>query len=323
MSGVPTENERVSAPRWLHAWAILTVCATLPLLLLGTEVTTKKVGMVDPQGFREPWHLWMVPDVWSRGIGFLIEHSHRLAGFTVGTCIIVLAVGLWRSEPRRWVRWVGMAALAGVIIQGLLGGFRVQLNALVGPRLALIHGCFAQLVFALLVALVAITSRAWTADVTDEADPKLRRWTLLVACLAYLQIVLGAIVRHTEMAFGPRLHVVGAFVLAISIVLLARMVFERATASRALRWHAGVLVGLVTIQVLLGVETWLAKFTAAPEWPQLQPLADRWQLIPSLHYLAGSFIFATAVVATLHAHRSLAWKVALSREPVGRLEGVA
>src|ERR1700736_635287 len=118
--------------RWLHRWALLTACATLPLLLLGAEVTTKQVGMVDQQGFRPPWHMLTVylQDhglVQTRGLGFVIEHSHRLVGFVVGTCIIVLAVGLWRKERRRWVRWLGITALAGVIVQGLLGGFRVQL----------------------------------------------------------------------------------------------------------------------------------------------------------------------------------------------------
>ena len=56
------------------------------------------------------------------------EHSHRAAGYLVGCCVIILACGLWRSETRRWVRWLGMAALAGVVVQGLLGGFRVKLN---------------------------------------------------------------------------------------------------------------------------------------------------------------------------------------------------
>src|SRR5687767_11810716 len=87
-----------SALAWLHRWAVLTVCATLPLLLLGAEVTTKQVGMVDAVGFRPPWHMLTVP-LRERGLGFVIEHSHRLAGFVVGTCIIVLAVGLWRWEP--------------------------------------------------------------------------------------------------------------------------------------------------------------------------------------------------------------------------------
>src|SRR4029077_14662052 len=88
------------APRWLHSWAVLTVCATLPLLLLGAEVTTKQVGMVDPQGFRTPWHMLTVP-LKEMGLGFVIEHSHRLAGFVVGTCIIVLAGGLWFGQSQR------------------------------------------------------------------------------------------------------------------------------------------------------------------------------------------------------------------------------
>src|SRR5262245_26782592 len=45
------------AARWLNAWAVLTAAFTLPLLALGAEVTTRRVGMVDRQGFREPWHL--------------------------------------------------------------------------------------------------------------------------------------------------------------------------------------------------------------------------------------------------------------------------
>src|SRR5262245_4900401 len=77
--------------RWLHRWAVLTACITLPLLLLGAEVTTKKVGMVDPTGFREPWHMVTVP-LREKGLGFVIEHSHRLVGFVAGTCITVLTV---------------------------------------------------------------------------------------------------------------------------------------------------------------------------------------------------------------------------------------
>ena len=41
-------------PRWIHWCAVLTVCAALPLLTLGAEVTTRGVGMVDPRGFRWP-----------------------------------------------------------------------------------------------------------------------------------------------------------------------------------------------------------------------------------------------------------------------------
>ena len=36
--------------------------------------------------------------------GFIIEHSHRAAMYLVGVSTIVLAVGLWRCERRRWLR---------------------------------------------------------------------------------------------------------------------------------------------------------------------------------------------------------------------------
>ena len=49
-----------AVPRWLHYWAILTVVAALPLLLLGAQVTTLGAGMVDQQSVREPWHLFTV-----------------------------------------------------------------------------------------------------------------------------------------------------------------------------------------------------------------------------------------------------------------------
>src|SRR5260370_30565774 len=113
---------------WLHRWAVLTVCATVGLLLLGANVTTLKVGMPDPDWRTHPLHLFFA----SRdkvqqmgGLGYVIEHSHRLAGYVVGCCVIVLCVWLWRVEPRRWVRWLGTAALLGVIFQGVLGGLRV------------------------------------------------------------------------------------------------------------------------------------------------------------------------------------------------------
>src|ERR1700756_4053036 len=106
---------------WLHRWAVLTVAATFVLLLLGAVVTTFRVGMADPVWPTYPWHLLLIS--WEEpSAGFLIEHSHRLAGYVVGCCIIALAVGLWLGQALRWLRWLGAAALAGVIVQGLLGG---------------------------------------------------------------------------------------------------------------------------------------------------------------------------------------------------------
>src|SRR5205085_6864053 len=106
--------------RWLRGWAVFTVLAALPLVMLGAEVTTKKVGMADPKGFRAPWHLFTLSgDQLSRGL--LIEHGHRLAGFSVGICCIVLAIGMTLAARGRLHRSLGWLALLAVSSQGILG----------------------------------------------------------------------------------------------------------------------------------------------------------------------------------------------------------
>ena len=54
--------------------------------------------------------------------GIFYEHGHRMIASIVGMMTIGLAVWLWRVEPRRWKRQLGLVALATVILQGLLGG---------------------------------------------------------------------------------------------------------------------------------------------------------------------------------------------------------
>src|SRR5437660_11511352 len=99
-------------PRWLHVLAVLTVVATLPLVFLGAEVTTKDAGMSDPVGYRHPWELVQrLADAIGFG-GLQIEYSHRLAGFTVGICAIALAVGMAIFDRRPRLRWMGAVALA-------------------------------------------------------------------------------------------------------------------------------------------------------------------------------------------------------------------
>ncbi len=293
--------------RWLHRWALVTFCATLPLLLLGAEVTTKQVGMVDRVGFRSPWHLFTV--AWQdKGLGFLIEHSHRLAGFIVGTCAIVLAIGLWLGEPRRWVRCLGVAALAGVSMQGVLGILRVNYNALAGEEIALVHGCFAPLVVSLLASLVLFTSRDWNALADVPANPqiagRIARWSLLTAGLVYLQIVLGAIVRHEDLPLGARAHLLTAFAVVAAVAWLVKLVLDSQPRSRLFRNTVFLLPVLVAVQLFLGVEAWLTKFaTTASLQHQIQPLSVQPQLLRSLHALAGSLILATAIAVALQARR--------------------
>jgi cytochrome c oxidase assembly protein subunit 15 len=311
------------APRWLHYCALLTAGAACVLLMLGAEVTTKGVGMVDQRGLRSPLHLVTVLAEGSpleRGLGYLIEHSHRFMGWLVGAAIIVLAVGLWLKERRSWVRWLGLVALAGVCAQGTLGILRVNENELMGNDLALVHGCFAHLVLAALVSLALVTSRSW-----QRAEPgrghenlRLRRWSLLTAGLVYAQLVLGAILRHKDLVLAARGHLLLAFAAVAVVAWLLKEVFEDAQRSRP-ELMAGLALGLlVVVQLSLGVEAWLSKFSPRPRsWEQFP------ELLRSAHYLVGSLVFSATVVVALQAHRRLAWQAHPAAAPARRLEGAA
>src|SRR3954453_238814 len=172
MTQLNATSETQATPRWLHWLAVLTVVAALPLLTLGAEVTTKKGGMIDKAPVRSPLHVFEVlaeKGGWDNAVKenviWLIEHSHRTVGWLVGLLAIGLAVGLALFERRPWVRWAGVLAPASVACQGVLGILRVDLDTRLNPdagvTVALIHGCTAQLVFALLVSVALWTSAGW------------------------------------------------------------------------------------------------------------------------------------------------------------------
>lgn len=301
MSSTTTVETRF-APRWLHVWSVLTAGATVALLALGAVVTTFQVGMADPIWPTLPWHLALI-DWTEPNPGFVIEHTHRLAGYIVGCCAIVLAAGLLASARRNWLKWLGVSALAGVIVQGLLGGFRVRLHALLGTNLAIIHGCFGQIVFSLFVSLAVFTSaRFAAASLPADEAPRLRRWSLALTSLVFLQLIWGALVRHTNGALAQRLHLMTAFAVVAVAVWFARTAGANPEARRVLG-HGLILLGvLLVLQVMLGVESWLGKYAGVllPEMhkPTIGQAATR-----VAHVLVGSFILATSVVLTVLLHR--------------------
>jgi cytochrome c oxidase assembly protein subunit 15 len=307
--------------------ALLTVCAACPLLLLGAEVTTKGWGMVDRQGFRPPWHLPVLfaeGSLVDRGLGYVVEHSHRLAGYAVGSGALLLALGLWLQERRAWLRWLGLAALVAVSLQGIFGIFRVELHARMGANLAFLHGCFAQLVFALLASLAVFTSPSWQRQPTGQfaGAGSLWHWSLFTAGLVYVQLILGGAVRHKDLLLGARAHLLTAFAVTVAVAWLIKLVLDNPQRSRFELWPALLLGGLLVVQLVLGVESWLSKFSAVLplEYRQLTPLRTSFGL-RSLHYFAGTLIFTCTVVVALQAQRRLSWSAAAA--PVKRLEGAA
>ncbi len=201
-----------------------------------------------------------------------IEHGHRLLGMLAGVLTIALVAACWVSEPRRWVRWYSLALLAGVLTQGVLGGMRVLLNERV---LALIHGCIGPVFFAAAAGMVAVTSRRW-AEAEPMADaaqrgPRLVRLAVLTAGLAYLQLVLGAVVRHSPHMLGDRVALVFQVAvyfhvaMALAVTLQAAWLAIQCRRGRACVGGSLGLLALLVVQWLLGVSSWVVKY-GVPAW---------------------------------------------------------
>jgi heme a synthase len=179
---------------WLNGFAWFTSVATLLLICSGGMVTSKGVGLAVPDWPTTfGYNMFLLPaSKWIGGIFF--EHTHRLIASTVGFLTIILAAWLWFADPRRWVRMLGIAAVGAVILQGVLGGLRVTM---LKDEIGIFHACLAQAFFGLIVVIALVTSRSWraVAAIADRGK-SLRVIALVTTALIYLQLALGATMRH-------------------------------------------------------------------------------------------------------------------------------
>ncbi len=309
--------ESLPPGRWLHRWSIVIVGLVWPLIWVGGQVTTYDAGMAVPDwpgtyGYNlllYPYQTWLLGP-----FDLFIEHGHRLLGALVGLVSIVAVGFAFFSEPRRWVRWLSVLVLLAVIGQGLLGGARV---VLADRTLAMLHGCTAEIFFSLCVGLMVVTSRWWWERDGSEPESSGRRdfrpgaglmtVSLAVCGLAYLQVVLGAQLRHVQPTAAPggfthlvMTHISTAFViLALAAWLawrLSRAAGQNGERSAGcgdltLSRPASLLLIFVLWQILLGSVTWVARY-GIPWWAQVGPR--------SASYLVKSQAFAESLMITGH-----------------------
>ena len=264
--------------------------------------------------FLYPWQTWIFGP-WD----LFIEHGHRQLGALVGLLTIGLVVAVFRGESRRWVRFASLAALGAVILQGGLGGMRVLLD---DRQLALAHGCVGPAFFALCAAIWTMTSPAWrnATAVVRPAAGRLHRLSLITAVLAYLQLIVGALLRHVPVQTGPEtfrvyvlFHLAGAALLVLHGLLLSLLVWTRHRRIGLLFRPVFLLDALLAIQLVLGAATWITKYG----WPfgtnqyrfAAGHLIEADGLLQSVivtgHVATGSLILATCVVLALRGFRLL------------------
>jgi cytochrome c oxidase assembly protein subunit 15 len=195
-SGAPAIRDR-RYNKWLNWFAWLTCVATLLLICSGGMVTSKNVGLAVPDWPTTfGYNMFLFPvSKWVGGI--LFEHTHRLMGSAVGFLTIILATWLWLSEDRQWVRNLGVIALAGVILQGVLGGLRVTMMK---DEIGIFHACIAQAFLALLIFIALVTTKFWRSISNAVAHWKkfapIKTLAIAITIAIYLQLALGATMRH-------------------------------------------------------------------------------------------------------------------------------
>jgi heme a synthase len=294
---------------WLHRFAKLVAASTVMLIAAGGMVTSTGSGLSVPDWPNTyGWFMFSFPvEKWVGGIFY--EHSHRLIASTVGFLTVILAAWTWRVEPRAWVRWLGICALAAVIVQGLLGGLTVLL--LLPAPVSIGHAGLAQIFFCITLTVALVTSPSWSAQPAPADDEVLRRLAIATTVLIYLQILLGATMRHTgagmaiptfPLAFGHIMppawsaaiaihfaHRVGAVVVIGAIAATAFHVLRHQHDRRELVRPAMLLILLVCSQATLGAFVVLSG---------LHPVVN------TLHVVNGAMVLGTSLVLTLRACRS-------------------
>jgi len=300
---------------WLHRFATLLAGATFLLIFIGGLVTSTGSGLSVPDWPTTYGHFMFSFPLSKMVGGILYEHGHRMVASVVGLMTVVLAVWLWVSEGRRWLKWFGIGALLAVIAQGVLGGLTVLFQ--LPTPVSVLHGCLAQGFFMMTIAMALLTSRDWCQPSQpqrseDVSRPRLQTLALVTTFLVYMQLVLGAIMRHSgaglaipdfPLAFGKIippiesqavaihfLHRVGALVVSIFIIWTSIQIYlHHRKENKLVQLATTILVALVVQISLAALTIWTRKAV----------------LPTTAHVATGAFILGTSLVLTFRTHLHL------------------
>jgi heme A synthase len=269
----------------IHHHALLTVAATLALMVMGSLVHGTGSSLACPD-----WplcHGAFLPTM-TNGVEF--EHTHRLMAAGVVLLAATLLVRTLRRTDGR-ARVLAATACGLILVQATLGALTVLYR--LPPAISIAHLATSMTFLACLVLLAVRLA----PHGLREAPGTVRAWAGSVALLVLAQIVLGGVVRHTGAALAcsgvplctgivwpdwalGQIHMLhrAVGVLAFAGAVAASVVAWRAARTR-MRRALAIAPGVVAIaQVTLGVAVVLA---AAP--------LD----LVTLHHAGGALLLAS------------------------------
>ncbi len=280
----------------IHHHAGLTIAATLILMTMGSLVHGTGSSLACPD-----WPLCHGTFFPAMIHGVEFEHTHRLIAAGVVVLTATLLARTWRRHVA--ARGLVLAASLLVVVQAVLGGLTVIYRLPAAISIAHLATSMAFL-SVLVVAAVRLAPR------TPEGAQQGRGAMGLAVAIVYLQIVVGAVVRHTGAALAcvgvplcngqlwpaaglSRLHMahraLGALAFLLTCVASVRASRRAATPNR--RAIARLPMVAAFVQVSLGTAVVLGH----------APLD-----LVTLHHvggalLLGSLVLAWAVAGATHA----------------------
>ena len=281
-----------------HRFAAFTACATFLLIVAGALVTSNEAGLSIPD-WPTSFGSFSVPPLHG---GIRYEWSHRAIAGSIILLTISIATWTWFADHRRWMKWLGVAALGTVLTQAILGGLTVLLFQ--PPWVSSAHAAMGQTFFCIAVAIAMFTGRRWVEEVPqiefDHRRPSLVTLTLLSIFVLYVQLILGAMFRHHGMSWWP--HVVNASVVSLVLTWTAVRALSQFSKIEDVKRSAIVLMSLLIAQLCLG----FAAFMTRVAWgrdavqPQLPMVVST-----VAHVAVGALLLATAVILAIQVWRQV------------------
>lgn len=232
------------------------------------------------------------------GIGYfyLVRHDALGLAFTVAGIGFAWLVITWIY--RRWPLLRGLATLAllMVILQASLGGLRVLKMS---DPYGIVHGTLGQLFFCILLWIAFASSHTWRhgqliLQVGQRVSARL--WSLTLFLAVFGQLVIGAILRHTQ-----RDHLAASDLITTGGVLLPKT--DHADLfTLFLHKYCGITVAILTMLVAWRAMRWLATV------PSLARLAKLMMFLPVIQVGLGITVILTGKsfwVTNLHVINGL------------------
>ena len=172
------------------------VLLTLSLIFVGALIKSHEVGLSVPD-WPTSYGKQMFSFPFSEMVGGIFyEHGHRLFATIVGFFTLIQFIVLSFTDHPMWVKKMSFIALVLVITQGFLGGMTVIF--FLPPQISILHGVLAQIFFISIIFIAYSLSDSRLNKKKESFPLFIKRGALIITLLVFVQLVLGALVRHTS-----------------------------------------------------------------------------------------------------------------------------